>query len=209
MEHSLTPGPAQREGDRIGPLAAVRSSEVPLTILGEKLGEEVEEVLSSLRPTLIAWDITEDATQFFLDHSGDMGRVHAFCRDPVEGEVNAQVRWYLQELRQELSDILASGVVARSAGARCTVAHWPCALPPIRAQDWDPATMAFVEQLRPRLEKFLKAHYVDHWLQNPIDTFDDDEERGGRIPMQMIQRGHGDRLLAYLAYLEEIRYQEW
>lgn len=177
-----------------------RSMEVPSHLLGKTLGGEIQERLAALSPTLIVWELTEEHTAFFLDHQRHHAGIHLFLErgDQDERELSSEVRWYLQELRRDLREIIESGATTRGMGSYFAIENRPSVFPPIRPQDWNSETIAFVEQLRPKLATIIKARRIDHWLQTP-------QERLGRLsPIQMIEFGCGDRIRALI---EEMRVQ--
>lgn len=171
--------------------------EVPSEVLQRRLGSAIEERLAALRPALMVWDITDEQTAFFLHHQEDLTRVLSFLQsggevEKGEKELSSAVQWYLRELRRDLREIIESGAVTMGMGSHFAIGNHPSAFPPVRSEDWNPKTIAFVEQLRPQLALIIKARYIDHWLQTPQD-------RLGRLsPIQMIEFGCGDRIRALI-----------
>lgn len=179
---------------------AMRAQEVHPEVLERYLGREVRERLAQLHPTLIVWDITEKHTSFFLDHRRDPAEILAFVQiDEWAGGkegLSHEVQWYLQELRCDLRAIIESGAVERGIGSHFAVENRPSAFPPIRPQDWNPQTIAFIDALRPKLAGIIKARRIDHWLQTPLDVL------GNLSPIQLIEYGGGDRVLALLEKMQ-------
>ena len=93
-----------------------RSMEVPLGIIETKLGKEIQQIIATMRPALMMYDITDDDTSFFLDYQENMTPIRAFIKkgydgsDP-EGSLPPTVRWYLRELREDLKTIFQSGSI--------------------------------------------------------------------------------------------------
>lgn len=184
-----------------GPAETIRSLEVHPEILEKQLGQGVRERLARLHPTLIAWDITEEHTSFFLDHRGDLMAVLSFVHIEAEAKnleagLPHEAQWYLRELRCDLREIIESGAVERGIGSHFAVSNRPSAFPPVRPKDWNPKTIAFIEKLRPKLASIIKARHIDHWLQTPLDIL------GKLSPIQVIEYGGGNRILALI---DEIR----
>ena len=185
------------------PLAIWHSMEVPPEILRRKLGEEIQERLAALGPALITWDITEEHTAFFLHHQGNLTGVLSFVqgggeRENSEKSLSPEVQWYLRELRRDLQEIIESGAVTLGMGSHFAIGNHPSAFPPVRPQDWNSKTIAFVEQLRPKLAMIIKERHIDHWLQTPLEIL-------GRLnPIQVIEYGGGERIHALV---EEMRFQ--
>lgn len=187
------------QGGSVVPLSTWRSLEVSPEMLRKELGKEIQECLAALRPALIPWDLTKEQTAFFLHHLEDLTKILSFVSDSAETDdrekaLSPAVRWYLQELRWELREIIESGAVKRGIGSRFAIENRPVA--PIRPQDWHPKTLIFIERLRPKLAGIFKAYYIDHWLQTPLDTL------GGFSPIQMIENGGGSRVLALVKEME-------
>lgn len=183
------------EQEHFGPLEIIRSSEVPPEILGVTLGKEIQERLVALRPALIPWEVTEEHTAFLLDHRQDLTGVLSFVQEGVEQEerkreLPSTVQWYLQELRRDLREIVESGALRRGGGSRFAIDNRPVASSPIDPKNWHPETLAFVEEVRPKLAEVIKERSIDHWLQTSIDIL------GGQSPLQVIESGGGDRILA-------------
>lgn len=175
--------------------------EVPSEILGKMLGKEIQKLLAALRPALMVWDVTEEQTAFFLHHREDLTRVLSFVQgegevEKGEKELSSAVQWYLRELRRDLREIIESGATTMGMGSHFAIGNHPSAFPPVRPKDWNPKTIAFIEQLRPKLATVIKARYIDHWLQTPQD-------RLGRLsPIQMIEFGCGDHIRALVEEME-------
>ncbi len=187
-----------------GPAETIRSLEVHPEILEKRLGREVRERLARLHPTLIAWDLTEEHTSFFLDHRGDLMAVLSFVHIEVEAKnleagLPHEAQWYLRELRCDLREIIESGAVEWGIGSHFAVSNRPSAFPPVRPQDWNPKTIAFIEALRPKLASVIKARRVDHWLQTPLDIL------GKLSPIQVIEYGGGERILALIDEMRSLR----
>lgn len=183
------------------PFDAVRAMEVAPEILEKQLGREVRERLAQLHPTLIVWDVTEEHTSFFLDHRGDQAEILAFVQIDegargLEVGLPHEVQWYLQELRCDLREIIESGAVEWGIGSHFAVENRPSAFPPIRPQDWNQKTIAFIDALRPKLAGIIKARRIDHWLQTPLDVL------GKLSPIQVIEYGGGDRILALIEKMQ-------
>lgn len=175
--------------------------EVPPEILEKMLGKRRRGILVALRPALMVWGITEEQTSFFLDHGEDLTNVIDFLLrqrvgEPSEDNLSLEVQWYLQELRRDLAEIMRSGAVRRGMGSHFAIENHPSAFPPIRSKDWNLETIAFIEQLRPKLASIIKARRIDHWLQTPLEIL-------GKIsPIQMIEFGCGDRIRALVEEME-------
>lgn len=174
-----------------------RSMEVPTDILATQLGQEIQTILTALRPALLVYDITQEHTSFFLDHHEDLRIIRAFIKkgydgsDP-EGHLDPHTRWYARELREDLKNIFQSGSLTRGWASHFVSHNRPAESRPIDPRHWHPTTIAFIQTLRPQLEKRIKARYVDHWLQTPLDIL------GGLTPIQVIQYGKGQRIVALL-----------
>ena len=196
MKRESSPQGRERK-DPPGLLAILRSMEVPPEILQETLGKEIQERLTALRPALMVWELTEEHTAFFLHHREDLTRILAFVLgggepEEIERGLSPEMQWYLRELRQDLRNIIDSGATRIGMGSHFAIENRPSAFPPIRPHDWNPQTVAFVEQLRPKLATMIKARHIDHWLQTP-------QERLGRLsPIQMIEFGCGERVRALI-----------
>lgn len=183
--------------DPPSPLEIWRSMEVPPDILEKMLGKKRRDILVALRPALMVWDITEEHTAFFLHHREDLTRVFSFVRgEEATRTLSLKMQWYAQELRRDLRDIVESGALARGIGSHFAIENHPSAFPPIRPKDWHPKTIAFVEQLRPKLVTIIKTRHIDHWLQTPLEIL------GKLSPIQMIEYGRGDRILALIEEME-------
>lgn len=175
----------------------IRASEIPLNLIGEEIGPEVQEVLAKLRPALIAWELQEERTTFFLDHQADLTQVIAFVQEEGRWDnVSREVRWYLKELREDLRSIFHAGATSMGMGTHFSIHNRPQSHRPIAPREWHPLTIAFVEALRPSLATVIKPRYIDTWLQTPLDIL------GGRSPIQMIECGQGERVRALI---EEMR----
>jgi len=175
-----------------GPAETIRSLEVHPEILEKQLGQGVRERLAQLHPTLIAWDLTEEHTSFFLDHRGDLMAVLSFVHIEAEANLEAglphEAQWYLRELRRDLREIIESGAVERGIGSHFAVSNRPSSFPPVRPQDWTTKTIAFIEALRPSLAAVIKPRYIDQWLQMPHPFL------GGASPLQVIEGGQGEHV---------------
>lgn len=186
------------QGGPVVPLATWHSLEVPPEMLRKELGKELQERLASLRPALMVWELTKDHTAFFLHHRDDLTKILSFVSDSAEAdgekELSPAVRWYLQELRRDLREIIESGAAKCGAASYFAIANRPAA--PICPQDWHPKTITFIERLRPKLAGIFKAHYIDHWLQTPLDTL------RGFSPIWAIENGDGSRVLALVKEME-------
>ncbi|OGJ58267.1 hypothetical protein A3H22_03085 [Candidatus Peribacteria bacterium RIFCSPLOWO2_12_FULL_55_15] len=167
----------------------IRTSEVHPEILEARLGKDVWEVLARLRTALIAWDIREERTQFFLDHQADLTGILAFVREEMpESAVRSEVAWYLQELREELRSIIDAGALDAGSCSYFAVYNSPPEHRPVDPQQWHPLTIAFIEELRPSLAAVIKPRYIDKWLQTPHPFL------GGASPIQVIDGGQGEHV---------------
>ncbi|MBI2117285.1 DUF2384 domain-containing protein [Candidatus Peregrinibacteria bacterium] len=189
MEYEQPPGRGEPKDPPMGPLAIWRSMEVPPEILRKELGKEIQERLTALRPALMAWDIREERTQFFLDHQADVTGILAFVREEMsESAVRSEIAWYLRELREDLRSIIDAGAIAAGSGSYFAVYNRPQECRPIDPEQWNPKTIAFIEELRSSLARVIKPRYVDKWLQTPHPFL------GDASPLQAIEGGQGERV---------------
>ncbi|MBI2523692.1 DUF2384 domain-containing protein [Candidatus Peregrinibacteria bacterium] len=167
----------------------IHTSEVPPEVLEARLGKEVREVLMRLRPALIAWDIREERTQFFLDHQADVTGILAFVREEMpEGAVRSEIAWYLRELREDLRSIVDAGAINAGSCSYFAVYNCPQESRPMDSEQWNPKTVAFIEELRSSLARVIKPRYIDKWLQTPHPFL------GDASPLQAIEGGQGENV---------------
>lgn len=177
--------------------------EVPTDILVTQLGEDLQQILSSLRPALLAYDVTDDETSFFLDNKEDIKRVRAFIergrdgRDP-ERDLSPTVRWYLRELREYLKEIFSSGTLAMWWTSHFAIHNRPPLTQSIHPQHWDTKTIAFIKELRPMLQKHIKDKYIDDWCMTPKEILE------WLSPINVIQRGEGERIRILIIQIEQM-----